>query len=137
MERAWKNSHGQRSLAGCSPWSHNEWDMTEHTRHRLTNLLQQESTCVPRAQPGSCRRGYTRKGESQSQESWASVLSQFRGMRNRSISHRYQPLLSRFTWKTTVFLPVLLHGSQATTICYQHLHQASFMSYQNSILYLL
>ena len=23
--------HGQRSLAGCSPWGHRELDMTEHT----------------------------------------------------------------------------------------------------------
>ena len=22
-------SHGQRSLPGCSPWGHTEWDMTE------------------------------------------------------------------------------------------------------------
>ena len=25
-----RNSHGQRSLAGYSPWGHNESDMTEH-----------------------------------------------------------------------------------------------------------
>ena len=24
--------HGQRSLAGCSPWGHKESDMTEHAR---------------------------------------------------------------------------------------------------------
>ena len=26
---AWKNSHGQRSLAACSPWGHKELDMME------------------------------------------------------------------------------------------------------------
>ena len=30
--------HGQRSLAGYSPWGHKEWDMTE----RLTRTDQQE-----------------------------------------------------------------------------------------------
>ena len=25
-----ENPHGQRSLAGCSPWGRKEWDMTEH-----------------------------------------------------------------------------------------------------------
>ena len=37
--RAWQStlvvlpdkSHGQRGLAGCSPWGHKELDMTEHT----------------------------------------------------------------------------------------------------------
>ena len=30
-----KNSHGQRSLAGCSPWGHKELDMTEQlSTHR-------------------------------------------------------------------------------------------------------
>ena len=27
---AWGKSHGQRSLAGYSPWSPKEWDTTEH-----------------------------------------------------------------------------------------------------------
>ena len=27
---AWKKSHGQRSLAGCRPWGHKEWDTIEH-----------------------------------------------------------------------------------------------------------
>ena len=27
---AWE-SHGQRSLAGCSPWGHKELDIIEHT----------------------------------------------------------------------------------------------------------
>ena len=27
-------SHGQRSLAGHSPWGHKEWDTTEHARVR-------------------------------------------------------------------------------------------------------
>ena len=26
---AWRNPHGQRSLAGCSPWGHEESDTTE------------------------------------------------------------------------------------------------------------
>ena len=28
-------SHGQRSLAGYSPWGHKESDMTEHTCHAM------------------------------------------------------------------------------------------------------
>ena len=28
-----ENSHGQRNLAGHSPWGHKELDMTEHTHH--------------------------------------------------------------------------------------------------------
>ena len=30
-------SHGQRSLAGYSPWGHKESDMTEHTRTHIVN----------------------------------------------------------------------------------------------------
>ena len=30
---AWTESHGQRSLAGYSPWGHKELDMTEVTEH--------------------------------------------------------------------------------------------------------
>ena len=26
-------SHGQRTLADCSPWGHKEWDTTKHTAH--------------------------------------------------------------------------------------------------------
>ena len=41
-------SHGQRSLAGCSPWDHKESDMTEHA---YTNLVREtfytiEEICV-------------------------------------------------------------------------------------------
>ena len=31
-------SHGQRSLAGYSPWGHKELDMTKHTRAKVTNF---------------------------------------------------------------------------------------------------
>ena len=42
--RAWQptpeflpgESHGQRSLTGCSPWGHKESDPTELTSHALT-----------------------------------------------------------------------------------------------------
>ena len=34
-----ENPHGQKSLAGCSPWGHKEWDMTEGT-----STSQQHST---------------------------------------------------------------------------------------------
>ena len=37
-------SHGQRSLAGYSPWSHKESDMTEATEHR----------CMRRADGSKC-----------------------------------------------------------------------------------
>ena len=30
-----EESHGQRSLEGCSPWGHKESDTTEVTWHRL------------------------------------------------------------------------------------------------------
>ena len=30
---AWRESHGQRSLAGYSPWGHRELDTTEATEH--------------------------------------------------------------------------------------------------------
>ena len=30
-----RESHGQRSLAGCSPWSHKEADTTEVTEHAV------------------------------------------------------------------------------------------------------
>ena len=32
---AWKITHGQRSLAGYSPWGRKESDMTETTEHAL------------------------------------------------------------------------------------------------------
>ena len=32
-------SHGQRSLEGCSPWSHKESGMTEATEHALGEFL--------------------------------------------------------------------------------------------------
>ena len=33
-------SHGQRSLAGCSPWGREESDMTEHTHtHKFISYL--------------------------------------------------------------------------------------------------
>ena len=31
-----RESHGQRSLAGCSPWGCKELDMTEVTKHART-----------------------------------------------------------------------------------------------------
>ena len=31
-------SHGQRSLAGYSPWGHKELDMTKHTCAKVTNI---------------------------------------------------------------------------------------------------
>ena len=31
-----ENSHGQKSLAGYSPWGHKESDMTEHTQDIYT-----------------------------------------------------------------------------------------------------
>ena len=41
-------SHGQRSLAGCSPWGHKELDTTEATRHSHNNsLLDSLPTPVP------------------------------------------------------------------------------------------
>ena len=38
-----ENPHGQRSLAGYSPWGHKELDMTEHAR---TSLHLWEIKCV-------------------------------------------------------------------------------------------
>ena len=36
-----ENSHGQRSLAGCSPWGHKELDMTEQvSQHSTGNFTQ-------------------------------------------------------------------------------------------------
>ena len=35
-------SHGQRSLAGYSPWGHKESDMTEMTKHAHDTLLEIE-----------------------------------------------------------------------------------------------
>ena len=45
--RAWQptpvllpgESHGQRSLAGYSPWGHKELDMAEMTKHNMQNLF--------------------------------------------------------------------------------------------------
>ena len=41
-----KKSHGQRSLAGCSPWDHKELDMTERLTHTQTceTLLEHQFT---------------------------------------------------------------------------------------------
>ena len=33
-------SHGQRSLAGYSPWGHKKSDMTEQMAHKMVHLLQ-------------------------------------------------------------------------------------------------
>ena len=30
-------SHGERSLVGCSPWGHKEWDTTEELSMQHTN----------------------------------------------------------------------------------------------------
>jgi len=41
-----ENPHGQRSLAGCSPWGHKESDMTEQlstAQHNLYNIVYQLS----------------------------------------------------------------------------------------------
>ena len=35
-----RNSHGQRTLAGCSPWGRKEWDKNEHTRKKKWHNLQ-------------------------------------------------------------------------------------------------
>ena len=34
-----EKSHGQRSLAGYSPWSHKESDMTEHLSNKIGDKL--------------------------------------------------------------------------------------------------
>ena len=39
-------SHGQRSLAGHSPWGHKELDMTEHARTD-TCIFMAEALCSP------------------------------------------------------------------------------------------
>ena len=36
------NSHGQRSLAGYSPWGHNESDMTEHPHTHAHSTKERE-----------------------------------------------------------------------------------------------
>ena len=49
-KRAWQPTpvfllgefHGQRSLAGYSPWGHTELDTTEHTHARLMNVIKPE-----------------------------------------------------------------------------------------------
>ena len=38
-------SHGQRSLAGCSPWDHEELDMTEQLTLSLRDLREQIYGC--------------------------------------------------------------------------------------------
>ena len=51
LRRAWQptpvflpgESHGQRSLAGCSPWSHKEYDRNEATEHTHTYFLYHSS----------------------------------------------------------------------------------------------
>ena len=37
-----ENPHGQRSLAGCSPWDHRESVMTELTEHTRTPFMEPE-----------------------------------------------------------------------------------------------
>ena len=49
-------SHGERSLVGCSPWDRKESDMTEATvctqqQIRLMNVLSEQSSLVPRGLP--------------------------------------------------------------------------------------
>ena len=34
-----ENPHGQRSLAGYSPWGHKEWNMTEQLSHTIMMTL--------------------------------------------------------------------------------------------------
>ena len=37
LQNCWPGeSHGQRSLAGCSPWGHKESDMTDNEAHTLS-----------------------------------------------------------------------------------------------------
>ena len=51
-KRAWQptpvflpgKSHGQRSLAGYSPWGHKESDITEVTKHALTHIPHTHTT---------------------------------------------------------------------------------------------
>ena len=38
--------HGQRSLAGYSPWGHKEADMTEETEHTAVLCAEHFLTCV-------------------------------------------------------------------------------------------
>ena len=48
-----ENHHGQRSLVGCSPWVHKEWDVTKHSTAKHKNCIHsfagssagKESTC--------------------------------------------------------------------------------------------
>ena len=48
-------SHGQRTLAGYSPWGHKESDTTEVTQHAHTTLLgQMVSTVLPEFSTKSC-----------------------------------------------------------------------------------
>ena len=42
---AW-SPHGQRSLAGYSPWGHKESDMTEHAYSRLDILISELRLCL-------------------------------------------------------------------------------------------
>ena len=35
-------SHGQRSLAGCSPWGCKEWDMTENSTEKMEGKEREE-----------------------------------------------------------------------------------------------
>ena len=50
-----RESHGQRSLAGCDPWSCKEWDMTDRLTlsemEGLFHLLAWKSTFHPSIQP--------------------------------------------------------------------------------------
>ena len=52
---AWK-THGQRSLAGYSPWSRKESDMTEqpHFMHRLQAEEGDLELNLPQASAGAC-----------------------------------------------------------------------------------
>ena len=38
-------SHGQRSLAGYSPWGHKELDMTGQLTHKIRKYLHQREHC--------------------------------------------------------------------------------------------
>ena len=39
-------SHGQRSLAGCSPWGHKEWDTAHTHTHTRCHILHTEYNYV-------------------------------------------------------------------------------------------
>ena len=41
-----ENPHGQRSLAGYSPWGHTEWDMTERLSTHTVTILPSILSCT-------------------------------------------------------------------------------------------